>query len=123
MTCSGSKDVSHIIKINGTNLPLWKLGLFVSLDELEVLSIVYGTSRIPDEVFRLIPQNNDQEAGDLELTNAAEINVGKKKDVLAKRILLSTIDPNLQNTLLSCKIANEVWFGLTPQHLKNAAEN
>ncbi|KZS13015.1 Uncharacterized protein APZ42_021956 [Daphnia magna] len=97
MTCSGSKDVSHIMKFNGTNFPLWKLGLFVSLEELEVLSIVDGTSRIPDEVFRLIPHNNDQEAGDLELTNATEINLCKKKDVLARRILLSTIDPNLQN--------------------------
>jgi hypothetical protein len=50
MNCSGSRDVSHIIKFNGTNFPLWKLGLFVSLEEQEVLSIVDGTTRIPDEV-------------------------------------------------------------------------
>ncbi|EFX69780.1 hypothetical protein DAPPUDRAFT_328739 [Daphnia pulex] len=121
MNCSRPKDVSHIIKFNGTNFPLWKLGLFVSLEEQEVLSIVDGTTRIPDEIHRLIPNENDPEAGVLELTNNAEIVAWKKKDVLARRILLSTI--NLQNTLLGCKTANEIWVRLTSQHLKNAAEN
>ncbi len=71
----------------------------------------------------MIPNENDPEAGVLELTNPAEIMAWKKKNVLARRILLSTIDPNLQNALLGCKTANEIWVRLTSQHLKNAAEN
>ena len=43
--------------------------------------------------------------------------------MLARRIFLSTIDPNLQNTLLGCKTANEIWVRIISQHLKNAAEN
>jgi hypothetical protein len=43
--------------------------------------------------------------------------------VLKSRILLSTIDPNLLNTLLGCKTENEIRVRLTSKHLKNAAEN
>jgi hypothetical protein len=38
--------------------------------------------------------------------------------VLERKILLSTIDPNLQNTLLGWKTEKEVWVRLTSQHLK-----
>ncbi|KZS05615.1 Uncharacterized protein APZ42_031135 [Daphnia magna] len=133
MNCSGSRDVSHIIKFNRTNFPLCKVGLFVSLEEQEMLTIVHGTTRIPDEVtsihkikrciLRLVPNSDESEPGQLVLTNGPEISEWKKKDVLKRRLFLSTIDPNLQNTFLDCKTANEILVMRTSQHLKNAAEN
>jgi hypothetical protein len=69
-------------------------------------------------VLRLIPNVDDPEDGALEGINGVEINAWKKKDVLERKILLSTIDPNLQNTLLGWKTEKEVWVRLTSQHLK-----
>lgn len=87
------------------------------------LSIVDCTSRMPNEELRLIPNVDDPEAGALEGINEVETYAWKKKDVLKRRILLSTIDPNLRNTLLGFKTENEIWVRLTSKHLKNSAEN
>ena len=57
------------------------------------------------------------------VTNAEAIKEWKKKDVLARRILLSTISPSLQTTLVGCKTAREIWQRLAAQHLKCAANN
>ena len=37
------KSLDHVIPFDGTNLPLWKLGLDVALEENHATSIVDGT--------------------------------------------------------------------------------
>jgi hypothetical protein len=44
--------------------------------------------------------------------NEEAIKDGKKKDVLARWILLTTIEPKLQNTLVGCKTAHQIWIRL-----------
>lgn len=55
--------------------------------------------------------------------NEEAIKDWKKKDVLARRILLTTIEPKLQNTLVGCKTAHQIWIRLSSQHNKCAANN
>ncbi len=43
-------SLDHVIPFDGTNLPLWKLGLDVALEENDVTSIVDGTFLMPSEV-------------------------------------------------------------------------
>ena len=55
--------------------------------------------------------------------NEVAIQEWKKKDVLARWILLSTIDQKLQGTLVGCKSAHQIWVRLKAQHMKCAANN
>lgn len=43
------REVSHIAKFDGTNFPLWKLGLWVLLEQHNLIELVTGTSKIPSE--------------------------------------------------------------------------
>ncbi len=43
-------SLDHVIPFDGTNLPLWKLGLDVALEENDVCSLVDGTYSMPPEV-------------------------------------------------------------------------
>ena len=43
-------SLDHVIPFDGTNLPLWKLGLDVALEENDVTSLVDGTFLMPPEV-------------------------------------------------------------------------
>jgi len=42
--------MSHVITFDGTNFPLWKLGLNVALEEHETQFVVDGSEPIPTEV-------------------------------------------------------------------------
>ena len=52
MSASTSRvdGVSHITKFNGSNFPLWKLDLWVLLEEHGLIKIVTGDTKIPEEV-------------------------------------------------------------------------
>lgn len=43
-----SKDVSHIAKFDGQNYSLWKLGLWVLLEQHGLIDIVTGDNTIPE---------------------------------------------------------------------------
>ncbi len=49
MSCS-SKSLAHVVKFDGSNLPLWRLGLDVALEEHDVQSVTDGTCACPPEV-------------------------------------------------------------------------
>jgi hypothetical protein len=55
--------------------------------------------------------------------NADAIREWKIKDCTARRILLTTIELKLQNTLVGCKTAFQIWTRLNSQHNKCAANN
>jgi len=40
MSSSVTRDVAHIERFNGTNFPQWKYGVFLLLEEHDLLSIV-----------------------------------------------------------------------------------
>ena len=168
MSCS-SKSLNHVVKFDGTNLPLWKLGLDVALEEHDVQSVTDGTCAIPAEVYLLtyskpcithvhlcllkfawicstysLPRRNNYvismlqiraiiqpvegaEPGTITLLgpvlNSEQIKEWKKKDCTARRILLSTIEEKLQNTLVGCKTAFQIWTRLATQHNKCASNN
>ena len=73
----------------------------------------------------MIPAADEEEQdtyGD-EVLNAEEINEWKRKDIVARRILLSTIDKKLQITLVGCKTANEIMLRLSSQHAKKSTNS
>ncbi len=49
MACA-NKSLAHVIKFYGSNLPLWRLGLDVALEEHDVQSVTDGTLLCPPEV-------------------------------------------------------------------------
>jgi uncharacterized membrane protein YgcG len=57
------------------------------------------------------------------IMNAEAIKEWKVKDCTARRILLATIELKLQNTLVGCKTAFQIWTRLNSQHDKCAANN
>ena len=57
------------------------------------------------------------------IINAEAIKDWKVKDCTARRILLATIELKLQNTLVGCKTAFQIWTRLNSQHNKCAANN
>jgi hypothetical protein len=48
---NASKDVSHIAKFDGQNYSLWKLGLWVLLEQHNLIDIVTGDYTIPQMVI------------------------------------------------------------------------
>ena len=47
---SALKDVSHIAKYDGANFSLWKLGLFVLLEQNDLIEVTTGVSVPPEQV-------------------------------------------------------------------------
>ena len=87
--------------------------------------MLYKISLISLQEFEIIPAiNEDAEdtLGDIVL-NPDEIQAWKKKDVVARRILLSTIDKKLQTTLVGCKTAHEIMLRLSSQHAQKSTNN
>jgi hypothetical protein len=57
MACTGNcsnKSVNHVITFDGTNLPLWRLGLNVALEEAGVQFVTDGTDPVPSEVHTIL---------------------------------------------------------------------
>lgn len=71
----------------------------------------------------MIPDTNEEEEdtyGD-EILNADETNEWKRKEIVARRISLSTIDKRLQITLtVRCKTPNEIMSRLSSQHAQKS---
>ena len=44
------KDVAHIAKFDGQNYSLWKLGLWVLLEQHDLINVVTGEDTIPETV-------------------------------------------------------------------------
>ncbi|EFX64968.1 hypothetical protein DAPPUDRAFT_333648 [Daphnia pulex] len=65
-----SSQTSHIAKYDGRNYSLWKLGLWVLLEEHNLIDIVTGEDTLPDEEM--------DDDGDIE--NEEEIKEWKVKD-------------------------------------------
>ncbi|EFX77338.1 hypothetical protein DAPPUDRAFT_321593 [Daphnia pulex] len=82
MACTGNcsnLSVNHVITFDGTNLPLWRLGLNVALEEAGVQFVTDGTDPVPSEEREVIPDTNEEEEdtyGD-EILNADEKNEWK----------------------------------------------
>ena len=91
-----SKDVSHIAKFDGQNYSLWKLGLWVLLEQHNLIDIVTGDYPIP--------QMKEDAESDAQLAIIAEIQDWKERDVRARGYILSTTEvstyrltPNIYN--------------------------
>jgi hypothetical protein len=53
MEISIPKDINHIVKFDGSNVPLWKLGCWLMLEQHNLIPIVDGSETIPNEVRQL----------------------------------------------------------------------
>ncbi|XP_046647798.1 uncharacterized protein LOC124337828 [Daphnia pulicaria] len=128
MACS-NRSLSHVVKFDGSNLLLWNLGLDVALEEHDVQSVTDGTCLMPPEMRAVHEPAEGQAVIDGAqvmlgpVLNADAIKDWKTKDCTARRILLSTIEEKLQNTLVGCKTAFQIWTRLSSQHNKCAANN
>ncbi|EFX62957.1 hypothetical protein DAPPUDRAFT_336151 [Daphnia pulex] len=47
---SAHRDVSHIAKYDGANFSLWKLGLFVLFEQMDLIDITTGALILPEQV-------------------------------------------------------------------------
>lgn len=45
-----TKDISHIVKFDGTNFPSWKYGVWLLLEKYQLIPIVEGKEKKPTEV-------------------------------------------------------------------------
>ncbi len=50
MTTIPLKDVGHLTKFDGTNFTRWQQGLFLTLEQHDLLKIANGTETKPTEV-------------------------------------------------------------------------
>lgn len=50
MSASTLREVSHIAKYDGQNFSLWKLGLWVLLEQHDLIRVVTGDEVIPEQV-------------------------------------------------------------------------
>ena len=50
MVNSPTREVSHVVKFNGKNFPLWKFGCWLKLEQHNLVNIVNGTEELPEEV-------------------------------------------------------------------------
>lgn len=73
----------------------------------------------------MIPARNEKEEDTYndEILNADEINEWKRKEIVARRKLLSKIDKRLQITLVRCETANEIMSRLSSQHALKSTNN
>ena len=55
--------------------------------------------------------------------NTAESKAWQKKDTTAKLLVMSTLEPSQQQSLITCTTAAEMWSRLIGQHELAAAEN
>ena len=110
MSSTTLREVSHIAKFDGTNFPVWKLGLWVLLEQHSLIDIVTGVSGLPPEVNRLMLIDINKVPPHIKLqvkgtgilanvvTNAAAVAEWKQKDCQARGYLLSTTE--VLNTFL-----------------------
>ena len=54
MATSTSKDVSHIVKFDGTNFSSWKFGIWMFLEKHKLIQVVEGTETKPAEVIQTV---------------------------------------------------------------------
>ena len=47
------KDVSHIVKFDGSNFPSWKFGIWMFLEKHKLSPVVNGTEAKPTEVSHI----------------------------------------------------------------------
>ncbi|XP_046452751.1 uncharacterized protein LOC124200525 [Daphnia pulex] len=113
MSNSPTREISHAVKFNGKNFPLWKFGCWLKLEQHNLVQIVNGTEQIPEQDF-----NEDGE-----VVNFEAIKDWARRDILARNYLIATIEHQQQRTLINCHTAHEMWTRLSAQHLQDAAEN
>ncbi|KZS02048.1 Uncharacterized protein APZ42_001066, partial [Daphnia magna] len=109
---SNSKETAHIATYDGINFSVWKLGLWVLLEQHNLFGIVQGEELLPDM------QNL---AGNL--ANADAIASWKQRDCKARGYILSTIEVSQQRILIDCTSAYQMWQALSAQHLEQASDN
>ena len=126
MSVSTSKDISHIVKFDGSNFQQWKFGCRLLLESLNLLDIVDGVEKLPATVSyrpKFTSKCSSYSYTLIQDTNQKLIDAWKAKDVNARHFLFATIERQHQNTLYGCQSANDMWVRLTTQHAQNAAEN
>ena len=73
---------------------------------------------------KVFPLNCIQNEGNMLNIDKVEARMDwKRRDVLTRNYLVSTIESQQQKSLVNCRTANEMWTRLSAQHLRNAVEN
>ena len=101
MANSTLRDVSHIEKFNGHNFPQWKFGVWLILEQYNLVPLVEGREAIPVEVnvpmgcislllmyIFIVKVRDDANV----ITNAVAISDWRRRDIEARNYLYVTID-------------------------------
>ncbi len=111
-----SKDVSHVVKFNGTNFPFWKFQLCLVLEQYDLVPIVFGDEPKPRPI-------TITDANGVSTTNDAEIKAWCQKDNSARNGIVASLELERQRALINCKTAHEMWKKLSSQYEQVAEEN
>jgi hypothetical protein len=111
-----SKDVSHVVKLDGTNFPFWKFQIFFAFEQHDLLKIVIGDETKPSLV-------NAVDAQGVSHSNEEDIKSWCNRDNAARVVIVATIEQVWQRSLINCKTASEMWKRLTSQHEQAVLEN
>ena len=109
---SAQNEFANVAEYDGQNFSLWKLGLWVLLEQHGLIEVVTGEEPIP-------PRVTEGET----LVNGEAIQNWKDKDVKARRYILRTTKLSEQHVLVACTTANQMWTTLSAQHLERATDN
>ena len=101
-----SKDVSHVVKFDGTNFPFWKFQIFLAFEQHDLLKIVTEDETKPTLVTAVDAQG-------VAHSNEREIKSWCNRDNAARVSIVATIEQVWQRSLINCKTANEMWKRLT----------
>ena len=81
----------HILQLTSNNYQRWKFEVSAILESKEVLDVVNGTLKLPDD------------------TKVLEVKDWKKKDALARTILSKSLDDDHHNFIRSCLTSKDMW--------------
>ena len=106
-----ARDLTQVPRLDGTNFSLWKIRVNIIFEKQELLDVVLGNDVCPTQTTPV------SEAA------TAAIKNWRKKDVAARDIIVSTMEPSLCNILLTCTTAASMRKRLESQHQKSSSEN
>lgn len=113
MASFSAKDISHVVKFNGSNFPLWKFQVCLTLNQHDLMDIVEGKAKLPQTQVDAIGA----------VTNEAAIKKWKSEDNSAQCLIAATVEQSHLRTLMNCKSAESMLTRLITQYEQAAADN
>ena len=87
-----SKETLDLTKLDGTNFPLWKFEITLTIESKELTGYLDGTAQEPNKTDKPV-----------------EWQTWKKKSSQTSVLLLSSVAKNLRQHLINCTTPSQIW--------------